>query len=271
MSNAAPARLSWLVSLFALGLMSGCIVHEYDGDHGDWCEDEYHFCEDSSDCHSNQYCRSSTCQDIPADAKRCTSSSQCGWQESCVDGVCCKSCSGDSDCTNGTCGSDNYCSPQPQPKPDGGTTWPKPDAGTPPPPPPPDGGTCPNPPPPPPPPPDAGTGCRYNADCGYGNYCINAVCYRGCTSSTQCGATETCQSGLCKPAPNQCTNSSQCSTGNDCVDGQCRAQCTSSTQCASGYVCRVGYCLPGTGSGKACTVNCDCLAGERCLNGYCAL
>ena len=85
----APTRLPWLVSLFVLALAPGCIITETGG-HGEWCEDEYHVCQDSTDCHSNQYCRHDECRDVPADAERCTSNWDCGSQQTCIDGVCCR-------------------------------------------------------------------------------------------------------------------------------------------------------------------------------------
>jgi Cys-rich repeat protein len=281
MTNASSRRSPLPLCLLALlGLMASCVYHR---DHGEWCEGTYHDCGDSTDCHEGQFCGQGTCHDAPPGSQACATSSQCGWRETCVDGHCTQQCTRNADCPSGATCKSGFCSaPQVQDagswsKPDAGTSkpdagsWTKPDAGTPK----PDAGTstpdagCSCQPPPPPP------TCRLNSDCGAGNYCINATCYEGCDTDSDCRATEACSMGVCRPRPSPaCSTNTDCPTGNDCVDGTCRAHCTSDAQCQAPNVCHIGYCMPPpspTGSGQVCQANCDCPSGERCLEGRCRL
>ena len=166
-----PSRLSWIVSLFALALSSGCVISSYGED--EWCPDDSASCHDSFDCRAGQYCRHGTCREAARDAQRCTSNAQCPGAQLCIDGVCCQSCGRDRDCSSGrSCSNDSFCDPTPPPQ-QGTAGWHDSNGG---------GST----PPPPSPAPDAGSGCRQNTDCGSGSYCINAVCYHGCSASAQC-------------------------------------------------------------------------------------
>ena len=261
LASAAPRRLA--VLLIALGtLASGCRSY-----HPDDC-DERHECSDDSACHNGQFCQGGRCWDVSDDVESCHERADCRWGEVCINGICCRSCAKDDDCgTGGSC-QENYCRPPDDHSPRDGGSPTRPDAGqnT-------DGGFL----PPPPNSGDAGTseGCRLNADCGPGNYCINSTCYLGCDADNDCPSTESCQQGICRPRPaQQCTLASHCPAGHDCVNGSCRAHCDDDTDCAQGQTCRIGYCQePPThqGSGQNCAANCDCPSGERCLEGRCWL
>lgn len=310
MTNASPRRSPLLLCLLALfTALSACIYDGHDGHgrrHGRDCPD-IHACQSSFDCDDDQYCRQGTCRDLPPGTSSCSTSNQCGWKESCVDGVCCQQCNRDSDCGNGGWCDNGFCEvstsyPYPggggtvdagTPKPDAGTRdagsgwgWPSTDAGTPR-----DAGTT------TPPcgcsvdagtstadagtPKDAGTPtpmpstCRLNVDCGPGNYCINATCFQGCMADEDCGLSQMCSTGVCRPRPTPgCFSSAECAEGSDCVNGVCSVQCTSSTTCPANFSCKIGYCTempPDAGSGAACKASCECPSGERCVEGHCRI
>ncbi|HSP80104.1 MAG TPA: hypothetical protein VLQ93_16355, partial [Myxococcaceae bacterium] len=97
----SPSLLPTLLAL-AVGMISGCIIYDRTGEHGDWCSDEYHVCSDSSDCHFNQHCMRGLCHDMPLDARACGSSRDCASGEHCINSLCSKTCSRDADCPSGT-------------------------------------------------------------------------------------------------------------------------------------------------------------------------
>jgi hypothetical protein len=72
----------------------------------------------------------------------------------------------------------------------------------------------------------------------------------GCTSSLDCGADETCVSGVCVPVTAGCTSSLDCSSDETCVEGVCvplTPGCTSSLDCGPDETCVDGTCVPGPG------------------------
>ncbi len=254
--NAVP-----LLALTALAFGSGCYINLQDGDDRGGLGGGYDLddpdapcpCQDNSDCESAEYCLRGFCKPIPPGATACSTSSDCGHRETCINGVCTERCAKNPDCSAPGCScEDNYCVGQPGT--DGGT--PAQDGGT-------------NIPP---------STCTKHADCGVGAYCINATCFLGCTSNSQCPATEECRSGVCQPKTTPpvpaCTSGVDCPEGQDCVDGACAKPCTSNAGCPGGHSCVIGYCNPQTppqGSGQACVANCECPAGETCTNGTCQL
>ncbi len=291
MTNVSSPRSARRLLLLAfMGLLASCV---YGRDHGDGCEDSRHACQSALDCHADQFCRKGTCRDLPADAQACATSAQCGWSQSCIDGVCNQSCSRHTDCPNGGRCDEGFCvvsstgsrdggsaldGGSPWNRPDAGTPrtdagTPRPDAGTPS----NDGGTCscqadagsPRPPP--------QSTCHVSADCGAGNYCINALCHQGCREDSDCPDSDTCNLGVCRPRPvttPSCFNNLDCPAENDCVDGRCRAHCLSNAQCPAPLTCHIGYCQEAqtsSGSGRVCQMSCECPSGESCVQGRCRL
>jgi hypothetical protein len=102
--------------------------------------------------------------------------------------------------------------------------------------------------------------CTRDSHCGSGNSC-NIPSYgtcstRTCSSSSNCGASETCTLGVC--VAKSCTSS--CSSGGGtCVSGKC--QCTGNSQCGSGTCNLPSY---GTCDADSCGSTSDCGGSRTC-------
>ena len=78
----------------------------------------------------------------------------------------------------------------------------------------------------------------FIAACGSGNSSTS------CTTDTECGSAETCQSGVCKPrsASKLCQKAADCAAGSDCVGGVCKTKygsCFADTDCTQGMRCNI--------------------------------
>lgn len=154
-----------------------------------------------------------------------------------------------------------------------------------------------------------GRNCASSADCG-GDMCVNVTgiggqCVRvsgstfsctggsgGCTSDSQCGATQRCNTatGACEARPTtggpigaDCGAAVDCQSGL-CFAGRCSQSCDwlNPTSCPGGYYCSgeatgscggSGVCLPGAPGagalGAACGTATDC-SSLYCASGVCS-
>lgn len=113
--------------------------------------------------------------------------------------------------------------------------------------------------------PSGGTPCTSDADCPYGEVCIEGLCgspENGCTSDFDCPS-GICINGVCE---DECASDADCPPGEECVNGACvgGSPCTSDFDCPGG-VCVEGVCEAGEG----CSGDFDCPAGQVCVNGAC--
>ena len=104
-----------------------------------------------------------------------------------------------------------------------------------------------------------------------------------CSTNTQCGPGESCQSGTCKPIPvpadpntcKRCTNNT-CSNNNRCFqisgEDRCLQPCAFDNFCPNGYYCQTTgsgrFCVPDDGI-CPCTADADCQTGFICRNTRC--
>lgn len=121
-----------------------------------------------------------------------------------------------------------------------------------------------------------GRSCSSGSRC-YGVSGAGNVCFRTCSSSSQCtnGGSCTNLGGL---AVCRCTSDSQCKNGTTCNRdrlssiGQCAKKASGGSSCASGFACQntnAGYlCLPGATqkTGEECDETRKCLSGLYCAN-----
>lgn len=113
--------------------------------------------------------------------------------------------------------------------------------------------------------------------CGAGFYCLNGVCYPGCSTDRDCGVNSFCQNNRCFASialPNGalCAFDSNCQSG-WCCGGQCRSRipvggrCQTNDECISG-VCDNSYSWCAWG---VCAVACTPFNSLGCpANWYCA-
>jgi hypothetical protein len=146
----------------------------------------------------------------------CSSNSECPNGSSCINGSCTDKCNGPSDCpsgqtcTNGTCtaSSAQYCTYDSQ--------------------------------------------CRSDERC-QNNYCVSTTqpgsSNRTCSYDSQCLTGESCRNGLC-------TN----------VGGQ---TCRMNQDCPYNETCQNGYCYVVNGGSQSCRSDYDCTNGARCNYGTC--
>lgn len=105
-----------------------------------------------------------------------------------------------------------------------------------------------------------------------------------CSGDQQCGPGESCQKGVCRPAPVPlhsktcvvCSSHSECAQGHACVefpDGKkrCAQPCAADNFCPEGFLCRADkgrYCTPKDWI-CPCSKDTQCGTDERCQNQMC--
>lgn len=120
--------------------------------------------------------------------------------------------------------------------------------------------------------------CTSNNDCQEGEICLNEECEIDCTNDEfLCEGDEICiesgQPGLkiCDPSPaaSACTSDSDCGANETCdtVSGTCftSKSCTTDQECGEGLICRDSTCVPS--STTECTDATECVGDE----GYCSV
>lgn len=113
--------------------------------------------------------------------------------------------------------------------------------------------------------------------CIWGYSCDSGQCKptdaSACGEDSDCsglGAGWLCISGQCTAPADQCSDQSQCEvSGSKCVDGVCIPACTSDVQCGNGYACDevLGICTVPV---KPCAITNDCGGPDAvCVDGVC--
>lgn len=118
-----------------------------------------------------------------------------------------------------------------------------------------------------------GETCETSSECAPGSICeydstvFDYVCRveGGCTSHSQCLASEACAFGACGPA--ECVDAGSCGAY-ACNTGvrQCFDSCRIDGECGTGYVCRDGECLSATCTAATAARVCQ---GAVCNGGVC--
>jgi len=84
-------------------------------------------------------------------------------------------------------------------------------------------------------------GCSTNADCPFGQLCIDGNCTTTCTTNADCPSGKpVCSNGTCIAG---CSSSADCPNGQTCVNGQCSGSCGPCTGPPTG---EAGGILDGT-------------------------
>lgn len=134
--------------------------------------------------------------------------------------------------------------------------------------------------------------CKTDSQCSGNNICVNNECV--CTTNSDCGFKQVCQSQQCVDvectADNQCTNGvclgdntcgctfdSQCGEKNKCENSQCvPVECTSNDHCAVGvcqdYSCGCSFdsqCGPQMKCEASECVAVECTSNDHCTEGVC--
>jgi len=125
----------------------------------------------------------------------------------------------------------------------------------------------------PPPVLENGEQCQFDSQCDPASVCeydsivSSTVCRvrGGCTSHTQCAATQACQFGRCDVA--ECSEDSTCGTfACDQSVRRCNDSCAYDDDCAATFVCRDGECLSAVCTASTAASVCD---GAACEDGSC--
>ncbi len=109
--------------------------------------------------------------------------------------------------------------------------------------------------------------CTVSTDCGAGEICDNGVCVDSTDPECDgmnfvCPTNWECVAGECEPL---CDKDSDCSPGEYCFENLCISDSCGSVTCGPGEICYRGRCFEGP-----CVVDSDCPAGESCYEGRCA-
>lgn len=113
--------------------------------------------------------------------------------------------------------------------------------------------------------------------CIFGYFCDqNLTCQpsnpAACGQDEDCGgfgAGYLCISGVCTAAVDQCSDQTQCLSGQKCADGKCVTSCVVNAECPAGYLCdtNIGLCL---NAATPCVVTNDCGSADSvCVDGAC--
>ncbi len=197
-------------------------------------------CQADADCPQGTVCKQNLCvapTGNPPDKQQCTTKSDCGASEECVNNTCqaCGGTNGPCSCTQASdCGSNQVCS----------------------------GGLC----------EDKTNVCQYSSECGQGRVCADGQCLTDCSQGQTCPNGASCQKGVCEPVSgNQCQSNADCSGGTPkCVDGSCVPACTADADCGgNGLYCDQGACVVDNRPKPNCTTQAECSSNQQCLGGYC--
>ncbi|MDP1828012.1 MAG: hypothetical protein Q8L48_32355 [Archangium sp.] len=203
-------------------------------------------CTSASQCGTGEGCLDCKCG-------TCTRSSQCLQGQVCVDGTC-RGCTGSFECTPPSQCVSALCSP-----PCTGNDCPN-------------GQVCDL---------DAGfcAACSAARPCAAGQVCLDGAC-QPCTANSQCapgvcqpdagcgacGPQATCDAGLVCRADggcDGCTTAAECPAGQACVDSRCQP-CVTGNDCPSPLACALGVCDSCNRPGAECPPNRVCLADGGC-------
>lgn len=120
--------------------------------------------------------------------------------------------------------------------------------------------------------------CRSHDDCPFGERCQELSCVPGCVTSADCGASATCEQGVCEPAVCEDTRL-DCPAATTCENGVCEAEpgiCTPCIDsCDDGLFCVGGlgleaHCLPRCRAATGCPAAFDCVPVEGLGFSVCA-
>ena len=108
--------------------------------------------------------------------------------------------------------------------------------------------------------PPAPAGCLKDAECNQaGRICTNGTCVKGCRTTAQCPANQTCNAGQCAFSQSnvECYVDVDCDYGSICISAACVPGCYGSYDCPTGQVCNAGQCkAAATGGGTTTTPQC---------------
>lgn len=235
MKRAATIVLSGL----GLAVLAGCPIYPDARDHRVCLGGECYECPDT---HYQASCGPWICNgdsDCPG-GYTCSSERRCKFNGNATppgttDGACAKP----SDCSVGTCGTDNKCHAE----------------------------DC------------TSVGCPSNFVCtlaagsGGSPVCLPFAGDGGATSTCKkdgdCKdpAGSKCLTGTCVAPADQCADTTQCPNGGQCVNGACTPTCGETKPCPTGYSCDANKVC--TGNPTPCTTSATCTGGTVCVEEHC--